>query len=108
MSNFRRVIGFGDALLLDARAVGGLNPAVGRIHSVVGETIGSRPTFAKLLDMVDPPTRKQDRERAWLLLTAIGQDPADWELGDFKPPSSWDTEALRDLARGDACLPSHA
>lgn len=99
---FRRVIGFGDALHLEAlSAEGGLNAAVDRIHAVVGVSIGTRNTFAKLFKLVEPPVGMRERERAWLLLVALGQDPEEWDMGDFEPPVSWDMEAIRDSrARG--------
>lgn len=98
MSTFTRVIGFGDALRLEATtAPGGLNAAVKRIHMAVGTHIGSRNTFSKLFDSPDLPTSNKERLRAWLLLVALGQDPNDWSLGDVELPAVFSRKLLADL-----------
>lgn len=98
MQTFTRVIGFGDALQLAANAAPGkLNAAVKRIHAAVGPHVGNRNTFAKLFELVDVPAKEKDRERAWLLLLALAQDPAEWGMGDYEPPAAISQESLRDL-----------
>lgn len=100
---FKRVIGFGDALHLEALAApGGLNKAVDKIREAVGPQVGTRNTFAKLFHGPDVPTDPTERQRAWLLLLALDQDPRDWGLADFDPPPAWDLGALRDSLSRDA------
>jgi len=105
---FKRIIGFGDALHLEALAApGGLNHAVDRIRDAVGPQIGTRNTFAKLFRGPDVPTEPAERQRAWLLLLALGQDPAEWGMADFEPPSAWNQRVLHDSLGRDAwsCTP---
>lgn len=100
---FKRIIGFGDALRLEATTTpGGLNHAVDRIRDAVGPQIGTRNTFAKLFRGPDVPSDVVERQRAWLLLLALGQNPAEWGMADFEPPSAWDLGALRDSLSRDA------
>ncbi len=95
MSVTREVM-WGDALMVQLfRAVGGLKAVVDAIQRELGPTIGSRNTFAKLLRVDDPADLNgKDQWRAWLLLTALGQDPDDWGLGTVQIPSSVEPEAL--------------
>lgn len=98
---YTKVINWGQALRLEATlADGGLRGAVDRITERLGRGFGSRPTFAELFSLDDVPTKPIQRERAYLLLTALGQDPAAWGLADFNPPTGW-SETLIDL-RTDA------
>lgn len=67
---------------------GGLRGAVDQIHSVVGSYVGTRTTFMKIMQ-VDDPTElgARDAWRAWLLLTALGLNPAEWGItGAVAPP----------------------
>jgi hypothetical protein len=94
---FTRTYNWGESLRLEAAmADGGLSSATDRIHASLGATIGSRNTFAALFALDEPPTDTRRCERAYVLLTALGQDPADWGLGDFQPPTGW-AETLVDL-----------
>jgi hypothetical protein len=89
---------WGDALVVKVhRTRVGLQPYVNAIQEIVGRHIGSRPTFAKLYDAKDveelDPT---ERYRAWLLLTAMDENPDDWGLRDDSVPRG---TSLRHLQR---------
>lgn len=97
---FERKIGWGQALFLEVGYHSpGLKPVVGAIHRAVGPDVGTRNTFAKLYDSDTAPESVKERWRAWLLLTALGQDPAAWQIGDDIIPAAHDLERLRDLVR---------
>lgn len=95
---FRRQVGWGEALVLEVHYRSpGLKPVVDAIQKAVGD-VGTRNTFAKLFDVIDEPVGK-DRWRAWLLLTALGQDPSEWNIGDDVVPPAYDPDKLRTLVR---------
>lgn len=91
-----REVTWGDALVVEMfKAHGGLKAAVDHIAKVMGKTIGSRNTFAKLLRVDDPSDLNgADLWRAWLLLTAIGRDPQDWGISDAIVPTYIDIPDL--------------
>jgi hypothetical protein len=98
----RSELTWGDALVLKvhrARVGGtrvGLSPFVDAIRAAVGKHIGTRPTFAKLYDVTDVESMSEiERFRAWLLLTAIGEDPDDWGIRADVVPPAIDAERLR-------------
>lgn len=95
----RRTVGWGEALILEIHMSPGLSPLVRAINAAAGDQ-GVRNTFARLYDYAEPPTAAQDPKdyfRAWLLLTALGQDPAAWSIGDDAVPPGYDKNRLRDL-----------
>jgi hypothetical protein len=67
-----RVVTWGEGLVVEMFKVpGGLKAAVDHITAVMGKTVGTRNTFAKLLRVDDPNSLADvDKWRAWLLLTA--------------------------------------
>ncbi len=94
----KKQVGFGEALVLEVHfRSSGLKPLTDAIRAAVGTHIGTRNTFAKLYEMDEPPTEARDRFRAWLVLTALGQDPNKWGIGDDAVPPATDKETLRDL-----------
>lgn len=93
-SPYQRVVGWGEALLLEVHHSGGLNPLVTDIRRALGKQIGVRNTFAKLYDSPEPPVEEVDRFRAWLILTAIGQDPSAWGLSNDDVPPGYDARKL--------------
>lgn len=98
---FTRTINFGQALRLEATVYdGGLKAAVAKITEAMGAGYGTRPTFAELFKLEDAPTKPIEQQRAYLLLLALDQNPADWGMGDFVPPRGW-SEMPLDL-RSDA------
>ena len=63
------------------KSPGGLNQAVARIRSTVGPHVGVRNSFSKLYRAEGPDELLPvDQWRAWLLLTAVGEDPAEWGI----------------------------
>jgi hypothetical protein len=90
---------WGEALVVEAhrhRHAGGLQAAVARIHDEVGPHIGTRNTFAKLYEVTHPRRLgERDRWRAWLVLTAFGQDPTEWGITDDCVPSAVSITALK-------------
>ena len=97
---FTKVVGWGEALYLEVHLRSpGLKQLTDAIRLAVGDHIGTRNTFAKLFEMSEPPTEldPKDRFRAWLVLTALGQDPEAWGIGEDTVPPSTDTNRLRDL-----------
>jgi hypothetical protein len=80
-----RTVTWGDALLVHTvkHHPRGLQQAVENIRGTVGREIGVRNSFAKLY-MTDDPEEltPKDQWRAWLLLTAINEKPADWGISD--------------------------
>lgn len=95
---FTKVINWGQALHLEAVvADGGLKAAVDRIHSVLGTSYGTRNTYKALFAFDDVPTTAKHRERAYLLLISLGQDPTDWGLGDVEFPAGISLKLLSDL-----------
>jgi hypothetical protein len=94
----RRTIGWGEALILEIHFSPGLSPLVRTINSAAGDQ-GVRNTFARLYDYEEPPTSDDPRDyfRAWLVLTALGQDPAAWGIGDDAVADGYDLDKLREL-----------
>lgn len=94
---FTRTYNWGESLRLEAAmADGGLKCATDKIATLVGSSIGSRSTFATLFDLAEPPTEGRQAERAYLLLTALGQDPVNWGMANYEPPKGW-AETIIDL-----------
>jgi hypothetical protein len=90
---------WGDALVLKIhRTRVGLKPFVDAIQAAVGKHIGTRPTFAKLYDAADVESMGEvEKYRAWLLLTAMGENPDVWGIrADVVPPAS-DVVRLRSV-----------
>lgn len=97
---FTKLVNWGQAVHLEVLIhEGGLSDLVDRIREVFGTSYGSRNTFRTLFEMEDVPTTDKHRERAWLLLVALGQHPSAWGMEDFEPPPAWDREALETLSR---------
>lgn len=97
---FQKKVGWGEALYLEVHFRSpGLRQLTDAIRTAVGTHIGTRNTFAKLFEMDEPPTETdpKDRFRAWLVITALGSDPAEWGIGDDAVPPSTDKIVLRDL-----------
>lgn len=96
--HFTRKVGWGEALYLEVGLRSpGLKPVTDAIRLAAGTQVGSRNTFAKLFSLAEPPTSGEDGYRAWLLLTALGQDPAAWGISDDVVPPAVDCARLRDL-----------
>ncbi|HET6915314.1 MAG TPA: hypothetical protein VFH56_04425 [Acidimicrobiales bacterium] len=78
----------------------GLNPYVKAINEAMGVDVASRPTFAKLLD-VDEPTQMDSKQRylAWLLLTAMGENPQDWDVSEDDVPRGVNVRHLKKVLR---------
>lgn len=91
-----------DKLLADvSRGPGGLAGAVRRIEFVIGPFSGRRGVFQLLLYR-DPNAELNRREafRVWLLIAALGDDPATWHVPDDVVPFAFDRGYLRsELAR---------
>lgn len=83
-----RQVTWGEALVVELfKRDGGLKSAVDRVTGLMGKTVGTRNTFAKLLRVDDPTTLSvRDRWRAWLLLAALGLDTQEWGIGDEVVP----------------------
>lgn len=99
MAKFTRTVGWGEALLLEVHYRSpGLNPLVTAINEAVGG-MGVRNTYAKLYNYVQPPTAADPKDyfRAWLVLTALGQNPAEWGISDDAVPAGYDLERVRRL-----------
>lgn len=96
-----REVSWGEGIVVEVfRTHGGLRTVVQAITDEVGATVGTRNTFAKLLRVEDPSTLgERDRWRAWLLLTALHQDPAEWGIGDGVVPRSLDADLLASRLR---------
>lgn len=91
-----RTVSWGDALLVETFKAGGMAPLIRIIQAEVGEVIGARVTFSKLLQTTRPDElTKTDRWRTWLLLTAARNDPADWGISDDAVPPAIDIDRLR-------------
>lgn len=101
-------VAWGDGLVVALHHAGGLRKTVDHIRALMGDTIGTRNTFAKLLRETDPADIDNDRDRwrAWLLLSALGLDPAEWGISDNVPAPDYITD-LDDL-RQRLLLPSKA
>jgi len=84
-----RVVTWGHALLATVVTTpGGLNKAVDRIRGCVGPQIGTRNSFSKLYRVTDPTKISlTDQWRAWLLLTAVGETPAEWDISETVVPA---------------------
>lgn len=95
---FTKTVSWGEALIVQMHYTdGGLNKAISAIHSVVGaRLVGTRNTFARLYRVTDPAAMKPiERFRAWLLLTALGVDPASWGIDDADVFQPFDAQELR-------------
>lgn len=96
----KKQVGFGKSLVLEVHFhSNGLKPLTDAIRRAVGDHIGTRNTFAKLYEMDEPPDEDnpKDRYRAWLLLTALGEDPREWGISDDAVPPTTDQDALKDM-----------
>ncbi|SBS73914.1 hypothetical protein MHPYR_180119 [uncultured Mycobacterium sp.] len=92
-----RQVTWGEALVVELfKTSGGLKVAVDRITGLMGKTVGTRNTFAKLT-RVDDPVDLNDKDlwRAWLLLTALGHDPIEWGIDDSAVPDFIDIPDLQ-------------
>lgn len=100
MSQITRTVSWGDALFVKAgRHTGGLNQAVERIRRAIGTQIGVRNSFAKLYDVANPAMLgERDIWRAWLLLTALEEDPSDWGVYDDAVPMFY-RDRIEDLRK---------
>lgn len=76
-----------------------LDPIVEALHPIYGPMIGSRNTFAKLFELEDEPRRMEYRIRALVLLVAIGQDPAMWNVTDDDFPPLYKLAKVRNALR---------
>lgn len=96
-----REVTWGEGIVVAGfRSPGGLKGAVDRIQSVVGAHIGTRNTFAKLTHVDDPSLlSERDRFRAWLLLAALSEEPAEWGIDDDVVPPLADAKHLQALVR---------
>ena len=89
-----RHVTWGEGIVVELfKTHGGLKAVVDAIVHEMGEMIGTRNTFAKLQRVDDPATLgARDQWRAWLLLTALRQDPADWGIPASIVPNAVDAE----------------
>lgn len=95
---YNSTIVWGDHLRLLVTRRGGMKPAVERIQSAAGELVGSRATFAKLLSVSSPAELDQtDSVRAWLLLAALNQEPAEWGVADEVLPPIYEKDRLKEM-----------
>lgn len=80
----QRAVTWGEHLHLEVNHRGpGLKPLVDCIRIATGPALGTRNTFAKLFDLDRPPLAATVQyERAYALLVAAGQDPADWGIDE--------------------------
>lgn len=102
---FTRTYNWGESLRLEAAmSDGGLKAATDRIAANMGRAYGTRNTFATLFDLDEPPEAPLQRERAYLLIIALGLDPADWGMGDFTQPAGWPEKAADLLKRQSRCI----
>jgi hypothetical protein len=84
-----------------SKQAGGLKRVHLRIISAVGPMYGTRNTFAKLFDLEGPPENAKDRQRAWLLVAAIGREPKEWGLSEAdRPPLLVDLGSLNHAIPG--------
>lgn len=84
----RRPVTWGQHLLLTAVNRHGLKAAVDAISDTTGGVLGTRNTFAKLFDLETPPdVATKEYDRAYALLLALGEDPADWGIDDDFVPA---------------------
>ncbi len=87
-----RQVTWGEGLVVELfKTHGGLKAVVEAIAGEVGPMIGTRNTFGKLLHVENPEDLSaKDQWRAWLLLTALQQDPAEWGIGNDVVPNAVD------------------
>lgn len=97
MTAVMREVTWGGGLVVETFGVaGGLRRIVDVIRQEVGPHIGVRNTFAKLYNVTDPDLLdERDQFRAWLLLSALGQDATEWGIDLTVVPRSVDASALR-------------
>lgn len=95
-----RSVGWGPALRIEVdRQPGGLYTLVELIHQQVGREIGTRTSFMPLWRAGGPDyLGEKERRRAWFLLVACGQNPAEWGIDDDVLPPAWYRDRVR-LAR---------
>lgn len=73
-----------------------LRAQVDAIHTIAGKNIGTRTTFAKLLDLdAAPAPGTGEYERAYALLLVAREDPADWGIDEELIPPA--LKGCRDL-----------
>lgn len=88
---------WGDALAVELfKSPGGLKHVVDTISDVMGPHYGTRNTFAKLLRAESPEELSgKDQWRAWLMLTALGEDVEEWGIPVDLAPKYIDVHALK-------------
>ncbi len=95
---WQRPVTWGEALRARMESVeGGLARSVDPARLMLGEAIGTRNTWGKLLNVVRPEDLYgADLLRAWLLLVTIGETPEDWDVDTKKAvPAGYDQDRLR-------------
>lgn len=82
-----RAVRWGDALAAELNRAPerrGLQAIIETVDAATGQPRfrGVRGSYAHLLRLEAPPSEKAACSRAWLTLTALGCDPAEWGLHD--------------------------
>lgn len=82
-----RAVRWGDALAAELNRTPerrGLQAIIETVDAATGQPRfrGVRGSYAHLLRLEAPPSEKAACSRAWLTLTALGCDPAEWGLHD--------------------------
>ncbi len=96
MNVITREVTWGEGLMVETSKHGGLRHIVDNITAQMGDQ-GTRNTFGKLLACQDPATLKpRDKWRAWILLSAMDLDPAEWGIYADAIPPHIDGALLRD------------
>src|SRR5690606_14729441 len=77
----------------------------------------NRTSLAQVFDLDEPPADGAIAFRAWVLLTAINENPAEWGVDDSVVPPGYDIDSLREQlrnrnflkgGRADPLSPGHA
>jgi hypothetical protein len=95
--SWQRTTTWGEALRRSIEDRRGLLRLVDQIRAELGEVIGARNTFAKLLKIETPGELEgADLLRAWVLLVAMGETPEAWGVDTAKAvPAGFDKDRLR-------------
>ncbi len=77
---------------------GGMKGISDRAQTAIGSNM-NRTSLGHVLELDEPPTEGVVGFRAWVILTALGEDPEEWGVPSSVVPNAFDPDRLRELLK---------